>query len=228
MNTNESSGNRELADLLPFYVTGRLPLAQMERIEAALATDEALKRELALIEEEQAATVQANEMIGLPSARAGERFLAMLEAEPARTTPRAVAKDVFAWIGERLQSLAPRQMAFAGIAAALLLVAQAGFIGSLLHEGGGQRYGTASGEHAAFDVSFATLIFTPDAKAADISRLLDATNAVIIDGPKGGNLYTVRIGAANMSKTERDTAIARLGAEKSLVRLIMPSKGPSQ
>jgi anti-sigma factor RsiW len=228
MNTNESSDNRDLADLLPFYVTGRLPLAEMERIEAALATDEALKRELALVEEEQGATVQVNEALGLPSARSADRFLTMLEAEPQRTTPRAAAKDMFAWLGERLQSLAPRQMAFAGIAAALLLVAQAGFIGSLLHKDGGQSYGTASGQHAAFDVSLQAVIFTPDAKAADISKLLDAAKGVIIDGPSGGNLYTVRIGAPNMSKADREAAVARLGAEKGIVRLVMPYTGTSQ
>jgi anti-sigma factor RsiW len=228
MNTNESSSNRELADLLPFYVTGRLPLAKMEEIEAALATDAALRRELTLVEEEQAATIEANERLGLPSARAGERFLAMLDAEPQRATPRTIAKDVFTWIGERLQSLAPRQMAFAGIAAALLLVAQAGFIGSLLHQGGGTSFEVASGEHGAFEVSFATVIFTPDAKLADIAKLLDANNAVIVDGPKGGNLYTLRIGAPDMSAAQRNAVIAKLSAEKSLVRMASPSKAPSQ
>jgi anti-sigma factor RsiW len=227
MTTNESSGNRELADLLPFYVTGQLPLAQMRRIEAALAGDAALRRELALVEEEQAATVAANERLGSPSARAGERFFAMLDAEPERATPRAAAKDVFAWIGERLQSLAPRQMAFAGIAAALLLVAQAGFIGALLQEPGGKGYGTAFG-NGKFEASYATVAFAPDAKAADISRLLDGAHAVIVDGPKAGGFFTLRIGAEGMSKDDRDAAIAKLGAEKGLVRFVQRSPAPSQ
>jgi len=223
MSTNESSGNREVADLLPFYVTGQLPLAEMQRIETALASDEALRRELALIEEEQTATVQANEMLGLPSARAADRFFAMLDAEPQRTSPRRVAKDAFAWIGERLQSLAPRQMAFAGVAAALLLVAQAGFIGTLLHESGGQTYTQASVGGAVGEGSFATLSFAPDAKAADISRLLEATHATLVDGPKPGGLYIVRIGAKDMSKADRDGVIARLDAEKGLVRFVAPA-----
>ena len=39
MTNNES--NREIADLLPFYATGRLPLSEMERVERALASDAA-------------------------------------------------------------------------------------------------------------------------------------------------------------------------------------------
>ncbi|MFI5016197.1 MAG: hypothetical protein ACHQAY_28010 [Hyphomicrobiales bacterium] len=222
MNTNGTSPNRELADLLPFYATGRLPLAEMQRIEAALASDEALRRELALVEEEQAATVETNEGLGLPSARAAERFFAMLDAEPERTSPGRVAKDLFAWIGERLQSLAPRQLAFAGIAAALLLVAQAGYIGTLLQAPGGTGYETAFGEQK-FEVSYAQVAFTPDAKAADISRVLDGAHAVIVDGPKSG-FFKLRIGAEGMSKADRDGVIARLGAEKGVVRFVAPSQ----
>jgi anti-sigma factor RsiW len=224
MNTNESDGNRALADLLPFYVTGKLPLADMQRIEVALAADAALRRELALVEEEQIATVQANEMLGLPSSGAASRFFAALEAEPARTTPRALAKDVFAWIGERLQSLAPRQMAYAGTAAALLLLAQAGYIGVLLRGQSGEIYRQASVEAATGEGSFAMLAFMPEAKAVDVSRLLEAVRAVVVDGPRAGGFFKVRIGAKDMPKADRDAVLARIAAEKTIVRFVAPSQ----
>ena len=223
MNSDESPANRELADLLPFYVTGRLPLAEMERVEVALAKDDGLRRELALVEEEQAASIEANERLGLPSARAGERFLAALDAEPARSTAHANARDLFAWIGERLQAFTPRQMAYAGIAAALLIVAQAGFIGALLQETGGQTYTQASLPGSANEGSLATLAFNPDAKAADISRLLVAAHVTLVDGPKPGGLYVVRLGPKDMPAADRDAVIARLAAEKGLVRFVAPS-----
>jgi anti-sigma factor RsiW len=224
MNTNESDGNRALADLLPFYATGKLPLADMQRIEVALAGDAALRRELALVEEEQIATVQANEMLGLPSSGAANRFFAALEAEPARTTPRALAKDVFAWIGERLQSLAPRQMAYAGTAAALLLLAQAGYIGVLLHGESGEIYRQASVDGATGEGSFAMLAFMPEAKAVDVSRLLEAAHAVVVDGPRAGGFFKVRIGAKDMPKADRDAVLARIAAEKTIVRFVAPSQ----
>jgi anti-sigma factor RsiW len=222
MNTNESSDHRALADLLPFYVTGKLPLEDMRRIEDALAGNEALRRELALVEEEQIATIQANEMIGLPSSRAGQRFLAALEAEPARTTPRALAKGVVAWIGERLQSLGPRQMAYAGVAAAVLLVAQASYIGVLLR--GGTTFTQASVGGQTVEGSFVMLAFMPEAKAVDAARLLESVHGIIVDGPRAGGFFKVRIGPKDMSKTDRDAVLARLAAEKSIIRFVSASQ----
>src|SRR5579864_7100845 len=98
MTTNETDDDRALANLLPFYATGKLSLEDTRRVERALVSDAELRRELALVEEEQVATVEANEMLGLPSARSADRFFAMLDAEPARAAPRALAKDIFAWI----------------------------------------------------------------------------------------------------------------------------------
>ncbi len=225
MNTNESSDHRALADLLPFYVTGKLALDDVQRIEVALADNEALRHELALVEEEQVATVQANEMLGLPSSRAGQRFLAALEAEPARTTPQAFAKGVLAWIGERLQALAPRQMAFAGAAAAVLLVAQATYIGVLLHgRGGSTTYNQASVGGETGEGTFAMIGFMPEAKALEVSRLLESVHAVVVDGPRAGGFFRVRIGPKDMPKTDRDALIARLAGEKTIVRFVSASQ----
>jgi hypothetical protein len=225
MTMNESHDDRALADLLPFYATGKLSREDMQRIERALPTNDELRRELALVEEEQMATVEANEMLGLPSARCADRFFAMLDAEPARTAPRALAKGVFAWIGERLQSLAPRQMAFAGVAAAVLIVAQAGYIGTLLErsgEFGGGGYRSAFGDETS-EGTFALVTFQSDAKSSDISRLLLSLRARIMDGPRAGDKYRLRIGPKDMSKADRDAAIARLLAEKGVVLTAEPS-----
>jgi anti-sigma factor RsiW len=223
MNSDEPSANRELADLLPFYLTGRLPVSEVKRLEIALATDEALRIELALVEEERAATVEANESLGRPSSRAGARFLAALEAEPARATPRALASSLIAWVGERLQSLTPRQMAYAGIAAALVVLAQAGLIGALIEGTGGETYTQASVRGAPNEGSLATIAFSTDANAAEISSLLEAAHVTIVDGPKPGGLYVLRLGPKEMAKGDRDALIARLGAQKSLVRFVAPS-----
>jgi len=224
MTMNASSDKRALADLLPFYATGKLSLDDVQRVETALAEDAALRQELALIEEEQIATVQANEMIGLPSPGATQRFLAALEAEPVRRTPKGPAKDLFARIGESLQWLAPRQMAFAGIAAAVLLVAQAGYIGVLLlGQGGGTRYGQASVGGGTGEGSFAMIGFMPEARTAEVARLLESVHAVVVDGPRAGGSFKVRIGPKDMPKAERDAVMAKLAAEKGVVRFVASS-----
>jgi hypothetical protein len=225
MMTNERDDDRGIANLLPFYVTGKLSLENMQRVERALAGDDALRRELALVEEEQIATVEANERLGLPSARSADRFFAMLEAEPARTSPRALAKDFLSWMGERLQSFAPRQMAFAGMAAAVLLVAQAGYIGVLLErsaESGGGTFDVATRGEGS-EGTFAEVTFQPEAKSSDISRFLISVRARIVGGPFAGDVYKLRIGKKDMSKAESDAAIAALLAKKDVVRWARPS-----
>jgi hypothetical protein len=234
MNRNESPNYRALADLLPFYVTGKLPVEDVQRIEHALLEDEALRLELDLVEEEQIVTVQANESRGLPSARAAQRFFDALEAEPARAMPNVAAaaasppsaKGVLAWIGERLQALTQRQMAFAGVAAALLLVAQAGFIGVLLGKGGG-TFGTAfaPGEGVGNEIegSYAMIAFMPEAKVADMARLLETSHLRVIDGPRAGGFFRVWIGPKDMPKADQDALLARLQAEKGIVRFAATS-----
>lgn len=234
MNRNESPNYRALADLLPFYVTGKLPVEDVQRIEHALLEDEALRLELDLVEEEQIVTVQANESRGLPTARAAQRFFDALEAEPARAMPHEAApvaslpsaKGVLAWIGERLQALTPRQIAFAGVAAALLLVAQAGLIGVLLGKGG-SIFGTASvsedGAGKEIEGSYAMIAFMSEAKVADMARLLETSHLRIMDGPRAGGFFRVWIGPKDMPKAEQDALLARLQAEKGIIRFAAPS-----
>lgn len=223
MTMNESDDDRALANLLPFYATGKLSLEDMGRVESALASNAELRRELALVEEEQGATIEANEALGLPSARSSDRFFAMLEAEPARTTPLALAKGFFSWMGERLQSFAPRQMAYAGVTAAMLLVAQAGYIGVLLQRSGVPDEGGFRTASESTEGTFALVTFQPDAKSADVSRFLLSVRARIFDGPRAGNFYRVRVGPKDMTKAERDAAISKLVAEKGVVRTAEPS-----
>jgi len=221
MSSNGIKGNRDIADLLPFYVIGKLSPADIKRVEAALAKDEALRRELVLVEEERAVTVQANQMLGMPSARAADRFLGMLEAESGRG---ASAQRLIAWVGERLRALTPRQLAYAGIAAALLVIAQAGLIGALWTGSGSTIFTQASVSGATGEGSFVAIAFEPQAKLADIATMLDSLHATIVDGPKPGGLYVLRIGPRDMSKSDRDGAIAKLTEQKGLVRFVAPSQ----
>jgi hypothetical protein len=131
-------------------------------------------------------------------------------------------------MGERLRALAPRQMAYAGIAAALLLLLQAGVIGVLLHgRSGGGLFGTASApdEHDVVTIegSFAMIAFMPDAKVADMARLFESQHLRLVDGPRAGGFFRVWIGPKDMQKTDRDALIAKLQAQKTIIRFAAPS-----
>jgi len=165
--------------------------------------------------------VQANQMLGMPSARAADRFLGMLEAESGRG---ASAQRLIAWVGERLRALTPRQLAYAGIAAALLVIAQAGLIGALWSGYRSTIFTQAAVSGATGEGSFVAIAFEPQAKLADIATMLDSLHATIVDGPKPGGLYVLRIGPRDMSKSDRDGAIAKLTEQKGLVRFVAPSQ----
>ena len=89
MTMNESDDDRALANLLPFYATGKLSLEDMRRVERALAGDAELRRELALVEEEHVATVEAKAFLGDRldfQVRAGNTVL-LARVHPSLRTP---------------------------------------------------------------------------------------------------------------------------------------------
>lgn len=69
--------------LLPWHAAGSLSRSEAGCVEAALAGDVALARQLARIRKERDATVALNEALGAPSARALRNLFAAIDAEPA-------------------------------------------------------------------------------------------------------------------------------------------------
>ena len=65
--TKETFSEREEIEmLLPWFVTGRLDAADKAKVEAFLAREPAMRRQLDLIREEQGETIAANEAVALP------------------------------------------------------------------------------------------------------------------------------------------------------------------
>ena len=220
---HEAIDGREIADLLPFYAAGTLRADDRAKVDAALATDPALRSELALVREEQMATIESSEALGAPSRQASARFFEMLDAAPA--PKQSFARfDVASWVGAKLEALRPRTLAFASMAACLLVVAQAGYIGLKVMPQRGGTYETASFEAPSAGVSGTVVViaFVPTAKAADIGKLLDANKASIVAGPLAGGLYQVRIGDKLLSTAERDKVVARLKSQSGLVQFAAP------
>ncbi|WP_315804238.1 hypothetical protein [Bradyrhizobium sp. SZCCHNS3002] len=61
--------------------------------------------------------------------------------------------------------------------------------------------------------AYALVRFTPEARMADISALLDSYQASIVEGAKGG-LFKLQLGDRPLSKAEADSLIGRLAREK--------------
>ncbi len=197
----------EIESLLPWHAAGTLSRRDAERVEKALASDQELARRFELVREELSETIHLNESLGAPSGRAMEKLFAAIEAEGATKRKPGFAFDLRTKVSELFSSFAPRTLAYASIAAALVIMLQAGVIGSMaLNSGGGGAYGTASAPDAKVESVDFFVSFAPSATAEQLTAFLHANRAKIVDGPKGGATYQVRFDANGKPKDE----IARL------------------
>jgi hypothetical protein len=212
MNTNTAEREPDSVEaLLPWHAAGTLNARDMRRVEDALSRDPALARQYAAVRDELAETIHLNEDLGAPSARAMQKLFAAIDQEPARKQSSSL--NLSAKLTEFLASLSPKTLAYAGAAAALALLLQAGVIGTVLMKDAG-TFQTASYEGGqTAPGAYALVRFQPIATAADISAFLDSYKAAIVDGPKAG-MFRIRIGSAAPSNTEMTQLLGRLQAEK--------------
>jgi anti-sigma factor RsiW len=210
----------EIEMLLPWHAAGTLNARDSRRVDEALARDPELARQYAVIREEYAETIDLNESLGAPSARAMQKLFAAIDAEPARK-PHA-SLDVAARLTGFFASLSPRTLAWSASFGALALLLQAGVIGAVLMNDRPAAFQTASLSTnepitrelgAAVALPRALVRFAPDARVADITALLDKYQASIVDGAKGG-LFRLQFGDRAMSKDEVSGLISRLQNEK--------------
>jgi hypothetical protein len=217
-------GRREIEDLLPWHAAGTLNHRDAVRVEEALARDPDLAHHFEVVREELAATINLNETLGAPSARAMEKLFASIDAEPVRS--RSIGSDFSLKITDFLSRLAPRTVAWAAAAAAVAIVLQAGVIANLYV---GQRSYEVAGVQpqqqvhhrtaAAVDARADALIrFAPQASADEMTKFLESYKATVVDGPMSGGLYRIRI--ANTSKDELNRIIARMQENKAVVGFV--------
>ena len=214
MTTNEKEAPQsDIEALLPWHAAGTLSRRDTQRVEEALARDPELARRYALVREELGETIHLNETLGAPSARAMETLFAKIDAEPARR--QTVSLNLGGRLAGWLASLTPRTLAFAGGAAALAILLQAGFIATIVMKQQTAGYETASAPSTAPGVGAFTLIrFAPQASFDDINKFLEQNKLSIVSGPAPGGLYKVRVGENTMSKGDLDGVVKKLQQNK--------------
>ncbi|MCG2625567.1 hypothetical protein L6654_02940 [Bradyrhizobium sp. WYCCWR 13023] len=207
----------EIELLLPWHAAGTLNARDARRVEEALASDPQLAKQYAAIRGEYEETIHLNESLGAPSARAMQKLFAAIDAEPARAT---ASLPLSARIATFFASLSPRTMAWSASLGAIALLLQAGIIGAVLMKTQTATFQTASlstgapitRELGAAAPSRALVRFTPEARVADITALLDSYQASIIGDAKGG-MFRLQFDKA-MSQDELTALLARMQREK--------------
>jgi hypothetical protein len=213
MNTNKEAPS-EIEELLPWHAAGTLSRADARRVEDALARDPELARRYALVRDEFGETIVLNETLGAPSAHAMEKLFAKIDAEPARKA--ALSLNLGARLTEIIAGFSPRTLAFAGGAAVIAILLQAGFIASIVVKDktvGG--YQTASAPSTDPGVGAFTLIrFAPQASQDDVTKFLEANKLQVASGPMAGGLYKVRVSMAGLPKGELAEIVKKLQGDK--------------
>ncbi len=214
MNTKNKEAHSEVEELLPWHAAGTLSRRDAQRVEDALAHDPELARRYALVRDELGETIHLNETLGAPSAQAMEKLFAKIDAEPARRP--AVSLNLSARVTEFFASFSPRTLAFAGGAAALAILLQAGFIaGVMIKETKTSGYQTASAPSTDPGVGAFTLIrFAPQATQDDVTKFLAANKLSIASGPMAGGLYKVRVAVTGLPKGELAKIVKKLQDDK--------------
>src|SRR5262249_47117618 len=182
---NKEPERHEIEALLPWHAAGTLNRRDSDRVERALASDRELARRFDLVREELAETIVLNESLGAPSARALEKLFAAIDAEGAMIRKTSFSFDLRTRVSEFFAAFAPRTLAFAGGAAALVILLQAGVIGSMLVKGNGQTMNLSSAELPKVESVDLLVTFVPKVTADDVTKFLHEHHATIVDGPKG-------------------------------------------
>jgi hypothetical protein len=240
MNSNDRLSQGDLEDLLPWHAAGTLDANEAAEVERALAADPELARRFALVREELTETILLNESLGAPSARAMETLFRAIDQDRkedrkvvrwAAASPSLGARSLGARIAE---FFSPRAMAWTAAAAVVVVMLQAGVIARMAlqePDGGAKSYETASFETASAPVtrglnigSYALVRFAPQASMADVNKFLDARNAAIVDGPKPGGIYRVRVAQGSVSRAELGRLVKEMEAAKAIVSFAAPTE----
>jgi anti-sigma factor RsiW len=217
--TNAQSKREDIEMLLPFYVTGRLDHADADRIGDYLSRHPEVARELELVRDERESTIANNAIYADRPVRSFDRVAAMIRKTPART-----ARPAGQWldrIREFLRMPSSPALGWMGAAAAIVILLQAATIGTLVVAQYRGTFTGASGGNEATDIGTTVVVrFADGASASTIADALEGLGLKIVDGPRGGRLFTVRLGPKGMDSGERDRLIAALRARGDVVAFV--------
>ena len=220
--TTQDQEREEIEMLLPWYVTGKLAPADGDRVEAYLATHPSAVLALDRVRAERLQTIAANEALACPSAHP---FMALVRsALPCR--PNVIQPTSRSLLAQAVLEFFSRPNAHhvrtAALACAAIVMAQAAAIGWLLSRDRPVTYQIASGENAR-DGVYALVVFADEARAADIAHVLAEFDGSIVDGPKPGGVYKVRLGKEGKPGADAEVLLRRLAERREVVRVVLPS-----
>lgn len=219
--TDEVPDDIEL--LLPWYQAGTLAVEDQRRVETFLADHPDLNVQKSLIDEEMDLVRSTNEMLPMPGREGLANLMTQVESETPTGKVKSAEEGAEEGIVARCLGLifpAPVTALRAGLAACLLLIAVQ--VGALFYVSQDQNDGftTASGPQDVMSGTPDVLVaFQANASIDDVGALLASIDATIVDGPKAGGIFGLRLSGG----AEDEAALATLQAATDLIRFAAPA-----
>ncbi|MCK5726102.1 MAG: hypothetical protein KAH22_04665 [Thiotrichaceae bacterium] len=204
MNRVENKKNREEASLLlPWYITGKLSLDEVKKVESCLATSTSLRQELAS-EQKLSTMIRTDpDVLDLMAITTEDQRLAALLGKINKSSQQEISHNVktrsdfsFYQVLEGIGKLfLPPSFSWASTAIAVFLLVQIVIFSSILADrtGGQYKLVTAPIENAIILEKDVQLIiqFHPEASPLDIQRILKNSHVKIFENPDGGTNYNL-------------------------------------
>jgi anti-sigma-K factor RskA len=212
----EAPERQDIEALLPWHAAGTLSRRDSDRVEQALAGDRELARRYELVREELNETIHLNETLGAPSARAMEKLFSAIDAEAP--VVKKASFNVMGRLVELMSSFSPRTLAYAGTAAAIVLMVQAAVLTTMVVH---NQSGSSSIKLASHDTGQRAVVrFSANASLSDVTRFLDVNHAAVVQGPIRGGLYEIQLASSPMPEGDFTRAIQRMKTESRIVEFI--------
>jgi anti-sigma factor RsiW len=214
------SSHEDIRDLLPWYAAGTLDDKESAAVEAALTASEQLREELRQLRALQEAVLapRADEPAFRPALIAGawQRIDAYELDRRAAQRMRSGAVSLIEGVRQLLAGLSrPAQWALAAQFAVILTLA--GVLAVTIRSE--RVYQTSAGStEAPTNGPHLTVIFQPEATAADIQGLLGKVNAQIVYGPTNEQIYTIALPHADEAAADR--ALTELRGASRIVSFV--------
>jgi anti-sigma-K factor RskA len=214
MISGENMEPTEIETLLPWYAAGTLRRRDRQRVEDALRYDPALARHADLVREELAETISFNESLGVPSARCMDRLMAAIDAETTAARKRNSARAIAGQFAALIAGFSPRTLAFAASFAVAAIALQTFFLVSMATKPQTPFETASLNPTVTGHGTFAMVRFAREASAGEITHFLEEYQATLVDGPKPGGFYRVRIAMKSLAKEELARIVSRMRQER--------------
>ncbi len=214
MISEENMEPTEIETLLPWYAAGTLRRRDRQRVEDALRYDPALAHHADLVREELAETISFNESLGVPSARCMDRLMAAIDAETVAARKRNSAGAVAAQFSSFIAGFSPRTLAVAASFAVAAIALQAFLLVSMATKPQTPFETASLNPTVTGHGTFAMVRFAREASAGEITRFLEEYQATLVDGPKPGGYYRVRLTMKTLAKEELAHIVSRMRQER--------------